>query len=68
MLIETDFKRIYVVYVENVYNEKEVVAIFKTKKKAKQYIKELYNKIGENVKIDFYIIKQNDEYFRQLLS
>jgi len=68
LLIETDFKRIYVVYVENVYNEKEVVAIFKTKKKAKQYIKELYNKIGENVKIDFYIIKQNDEYFRQLLS
>lgn len=68
MLIETDFKKIYIVYVENVYNEKEVVAIFKTKKKAKQYIKELYNRIGENVIIDFYTIEQNDEYFRQLLS
>jgi len=68
LLIETDFKKIYIVYVENVYNEKEVVAIFKTKKKAKQYIKELYNRIGENVIIDFYTIEQNDEYFRQLLS
>jgi len=68
LLIETDFKKIYIVYVENVYNEKEVVGIFKVKKKAKEYIKELYSKIGDNVIIDFYTIEQNDEYFRRLLS